>query len=56
MDTLLYGATVFSTPLRTHLIALELNNKTNECGKCADKGYASEGRKGTHTLTEPYGP
>lgn len=37
------------TPLHTHLIALERNNKTNECGKSADKGYASEGGKGAHT-------
>lgn len=42
---------LFHTPLHTHLIALELNNKTNQCGKSADKGHASEGSKDTHTNT-----
>lgn len=42
-------ARLLHTPLHTHLIALEFNNKTNECGKSADKGYASEGSKDAHT-------
>lgn len=45
---------LFHTPLHTHLIALERNNKTKECGKSADKGYASEGSKDAHTHSQSH--